>query len=86
MFVSPMLLHKLDEPPIDDSGYITELKLDGIRLIFTKFNNQVKLYTRYNNEVTALFPELLTVPIPHGTILDGELIVQMKMVNLILKS
>lgn len=74
MFISPMLLHKSDEP-FDNDSYITELKLDGIRLILTKFNNQVKLYTRHNNEVTSKFPELLTLNLPDGIALDGELVV-----------
>ena len=69
-----MLLHKTNEP-FDDDSYITELKLDGIRLILTKFDNKVKLYTRHNNEVTAKFPELLTIDIPNSTVLDGEIIV-----------
>lgn len=74
MFVSPMLLHKVDKP-FDNESYITELKLDGIRMILSKFNNKIKLYTRHNNEVTSIFPELTNINIPDGTILDGELIV-----------
>ncbi|GAF66423.1 ATP-dependent DNA ligase [Bacillus sp. TS-2] len=74
MFISPMLLNKLDEPPIDDSGFITELKYDGIRLVVSKLNNSTTLYTRHNNNVTALFPELASLPLPNGTVLDGELI------------
>ncbi|MCM3527861.1 hypothetical protein M4D56_01965 [Cytobacillus oceanisediminis] len=74
MFVSPMLLHK-SEQPFEDIEFITELKLDGIRLILSKFNNQIKLYTRHNNEVTSKFPELLQIDIPDGTVLDGEIIV-----------
>ncbi|MCK6205732.1 hypothetical protein KZX50_09815 [Bacillus infantis] len=74
MFVSPMLLHKSDFP-FDDEDFITELKLDGIRLILSKFNNQIKLYTRHNNDVTSKFPELQKVNIPDGTVLDGEIIV-----------
>jgi DNA ligase-1 len=69
-----MLLHKSDHP-FDDDEYITELKLDGIRLILSKFNNTIKLYTRHKNEVTSKFPELLTLDIPDGTVLDGEIIV-----------
>ncbi|MGG0053002.1 ATP-dependent DNA ligase, partial [Bacillus atrophaeus] len=65
MFVSPMLLHSIKEPELfDDENYITELKFDGIRLIFSKFDNQIKLYTRHNNEVTNKFPELLDLDIP----------------------
>lgn len=74
MFVSPMLLHSIREP-FDDDRYITELKFDGIRLILSKFNDQIKLYTRHNNEVTNKFPELLDLDIPNGTVLDGEVIV-----------
>ncbi|WP_137743371.1 ATP-dependent DNA ligase [Robertmurraya siralis] len=74
MFVSPMLLYKSDEP-FDNDEYVTELKLDGIRLILSKFDNKVKLYTRHNNEVTSKFPELLNINIPNGTVLDGEIVV-----------
>lgn len=74
MFVSPMLLHSIKEP-FDDDDYITELKFDGIRLILSKFNDQIKLYTRHNNEITSKFPELLDLNIPNGTVLDGEIIV-----------
>jgi DNA ligase-1 len=74
LFISPMLLHKASHP-FDDDEYITELKLDGIRLILSKFNNTIKLYTRHNNEVTSKFPELLNLDIPDGTVLDGEIIV-----------
>lgn len=74
MFVAPMLLHKSDTP-FDDDKYITELKLDGIRLVLTKFEDKVRLYTRHNNEVTSKFPELLQINIPNGTVLDGEIVV-----------
>jgi DNA ligase-1 len=74
VFVSPMLLQR-SEQPFNDDSFITELKLDGIRLILSKFDNKVRLYTRDNNEVTAKFPELLTIDIPNGTVLDGEIIV-----------
>jgi DNA ligase-1 len=74
LFISPMLLHKTEQP-LEDDDFITELKLDGIRLILSKFDNQIKLYTRHNNMVTKKFPELLQLDIPDGTILDGEIIV-----------
>lgn len=75
MFVSPMLLHSIKEPFEEDEDCITELKFDGIRLILSKFDNQIKLYTRHNNEVTSKFPELSDLDIPDGTVLDGEVIV-----------
>ncbi|RRN67557.1 hypothetical protein EI200_22505 [Peribacillus simplex] len=46
-----------------------------MRLILSKFDNQIKLYTRHNNEISSKFPELLQIDIPSGTILDGEIIV-----------
>ncbi len=74
MFVSPMLLHKIDEP-FDDESYITELKLDGIRFIYSvDLDGSVRMYSRHNNEVTARFPELAALNLPPGTVLDGELI------------
>lgn len=69
-----MLLHKTEQP-FEDEGFITELKLDGIRLILSKFDDRVKLYTRHNNEISSKFPELLQVNIREGTVLDGEIIV-----------
>jgi DNA ligase-1 len=69
-----MLLHKTEQP-FEDEDFITELKLDGIRLILSKFDDRIKLYTRHNNEVSSKFPELLHLDIPDGTILDGEIVV-----------
>ncbi|MEH7748243.1 RNA ligase family protein [Neobacillus drentensis] len=75
MFVSPMLLERIEEP-FNSDDYIAELKLDGIRLLLSKFNNKIRLYTRHNNEVTALFREIYeNLDLPDETILDGELIV-----------
>ncbi|MCY7780062.1 ATP-dependent DNA ligase [Bacillus haynesii] len=74
MFISPMLLESAKEP-FNSDDYITETKFDGIRLIASRNNCLIRLYTRHNNEVTNKFPELLTLDIPEGTVLDGELIV-----------
>jgi DNA ligase 1 len=74
-FISPMLLHKSDQP-FDSVDYLTELKLDGIRLIYSvDSTGKVRLYSRHNNELTAKFPELHSLDLPPGTTLDGELIV-----------
>ena len=74
-FVSPMLLHKADAP-FDDSDYLTELKLDGIRLIYVVDDQgRVRMYSRHNNEITSKFPELKDLGLPPGTVLDGELLV-----------
>jgi DNA ligase 1 len=75
MFISPMLLHKADHP-LNSDDYITELKLDGIRLIYSvDEKGKARLYSRHNNEITSKFPELHNLDIPPGTVPDGELIV-----------
>lgn len=74
-FVSPMLLHK-SEQPFDSEDYITELKLDGIRLIYSVDEQEkVRLFSRHHNDITSKFPELHSLGLPPGTVLDGELIV-----------
>ena len=67
-----MLLHKVEDP-FDDDNWLSELKLDGIRLLYSTMD-KTKLYTRHANEVTERFPELITNQIPKGLILDGEII------------
>lgn len=76
MFIKPMLLQKTDEPLTDPKDYIVELKLDGIRCLYTKINGKVTLYTRHNNIIPLeRFPELLNIDIPDNSIIDCELIV-----------
>lgn len=75
VFHSPMLLqYANNNEPFNNKDFITELKLDGIRLIVSRLD-ELKLYTRHNNDVTEKFKELHECPIPKGTVLDGELIV-----------
>ena len=69
-----MLLQSMDSPPEDHIEWITELKLDGHRMILSRFNGTTKLFTRHHNDVTWLYPELLEYEIDDGTMLDGELI------------
>ncbi|WP_092333778.1 RNA ligase family protein [Desulfosporosinus hippei] len=71
-----MLLHKVDTP-FDDKDWYSELKLDGIRFLYSTMSG-FNFYTRHKNEVTARFPELVTRQIPKGTILDGEIIISDK--------
>lgn len=73
IFVSPMLLNRIDTPT--ENNWLTELKFDGIRLILSKHEGVTRLYTRHNTEITNRFPELCANGIEDGTILDGELIV-----------
>ena len=73
MFISPMLLYKVDMP-FDNDHWLSELKLDGIRFLYSTMSG-VNFYTRHENEVTERFPELVTMKVPKGTILDGEIII-----------
>jgi DNA ligase 1 len=73
MFISPMLLHKTDEP-FDHDDYVSELKMDGFRLIYSYIEDK-KLYTRHHTDITTRFPELLNLNIPKGTVLDGEVVI-----------
>jgi DNA ligase-1 len=74
MFISPMLLQYAENNlPFDSESTRCELKFDGIRLLVSKMD-RIRLYTRHNNECTSLFPELLDIDLPTGTILDGEVI------------
>uniref|UniRef100_UPI003F66A1C1 ATP-dependent DNA ligase n=1 Tax=Gorillibacterium sp. sgz5001074 TaxID=3446695 RepID=UPI003F66A1C1 len=70
-FISPMLLEKVEEP-FDDPRFIYEPKIDGHRLLLSRENGSVRLYTRHENECTRQYPELLAVPTDDDVILDGE--------------
>jgi DNA ligase-1 len=48
--------------------------MDGHRLIFTRLNGEIKLFTRHANDVTLRYPELQNCPISSDCILDGELV------------
>jgi DNA ligase-1 len=72
MFISPMLLQKVEEP-FNNDDWLSELKLDGIRLLYSTIKG-FNFYTRHENEVTERFPELISNKIPEGIILDGEII------------
>jgi DNA ligase 1 len=73
MFISPMLLNKTDEP-FDHDDYVSELKMDGFRLIYSNIKDK-KLYTHHNTDITTRFPELSNLDIPKGTVLEGEVVV-----------
>ncbi|MEH7308168.1 ATP-dependent DNA ligase [Neobacillus drentensis] len=72
-FIAVMLLEK-SEHAFNDSEYIFEPKLDGIRMIASKINGKTTLWTRHKNQITTWFPELSDVPVPDDVILEGELV------------
>ncbi|XEC96664.1 DNA polymerase LigD [Paenibacillus tarimensis] len=72
--IRPMLLHKSNEPPEGD--YIHQLKFDGFRCLLHINGNQVKLFTRHQNDCTLQFPEFSGITIKRNSaVLDGEMIV-----------
>lgn len=76
MFIRPMLLQEIKKKSLEqfnDVNWITELKFDGMRLLFSQWD-KTRLYSRHRQEWTHKFPELLNLDIPDQTILDGELI------------
>ncbi|OIK14214.1 ATP-dependent DNA ligase [Bacillus sp. MUM 116] len=73
MYLSPMLLYKSDDGAFNDPNFISELKCDGFRLIYS-YMEQKKLFTRHKTDISQRFPELLALDIPKGTVLDGEVV------------
>lgn len=71
MFISPMLLEKIDSP-FNSSTHIFEPKIDGHRLILSRQNGETRFWTRHKTECTRKYPELWEVPIQGDVILDGE--------------
>ncbi len=91
-FASQPMLAELTDRPFDRKGWIYEVKYDGYRILAAKEGEQsdgakpdpfgrrggVRLLTRNNDEVAAVFPEvartLLAMPYPR-MVLDGEVVV-----------
>lgn len=69
-----MLLQKSDKA-MNSTLNICELKLDGIRLILSNTSRQIQCWTRHKTPCIDHFPELKSLDLPSGIILDGELIV-----------
>jgi len=76
--LKPMLAQTADGPAealerLDEAGF--EDKLDGVRIQLHKSGNEVRIFTRNLNEVTAAAPEIVEaardLPAP-SLILDGE--------------
>jgi bifunctional non-homologous end joining protein LigD len=56
--IQPMLSENANRPPKGDE-YIYEVKWDGIRALITLEDEQIRIRSRNQNEVTFQFPELL---------------------------
>lgn len=68
--MNPML-PTLVEEPFDDPDYIFEPQINGHRLMLHRKNGAVKLYTRFGNECSRQYPELLAMPTDDDLVLDG---------------
>jgi bifunctional non-homologous end joining protein LigD len=75
-FIQPMLA-RLATLPDDDSAWGFEVKWDGVRAVAHCTPEQLHLWSRNRNEVSAAYPELsgLTAALgSHSAILDGEIV------------
>ena len=61
----------------NDDRWVAEVKKNGWRCLVYRENGSVTLYTRHHTRILDALPNLrnyLTVAVPPGTILDGELV------------
>jgi DNA ligase-1 len=72
-FIEPMLLDSR-ETPFDSSKFIFEPKANGVRLELISSENGIKLFTRHGNDITSSLPEITSLKVDKGIILDGELV------------
>jgi bifunctional non-homologous end joining protein LigD len=72
--IHPMLATSVDDP-FDDPEWLFEIKWDGYRAIAFIAQSKVRLVSRNQNDMTAQYPELHSVPSfiqAETAILDGE--------------
>jgi DNA ligase-1 len=72
------LAHQLNaEPqtlgPIDD--WLVEWKYDGIRAQLVRRTGQSWLWSRGEDLITDRFPEIASISLPEGTVIDGEILI-----------
>lgn len=67
-----MLLQKSE--PFSSPDWIFEPKMDGVRILLSKINKEVKIYTRHRNNVKLRYHELHDISVKKDIILDGEIV------------
>lgn len=71
------MLARTAEAPFSRSGWLFELKYDGMRVLASKRPGQVRLHTRNGRELAAAYPEIARalelLPVD-DFVLDGELV------------
>ncbi len=55
--------------------HLFELKWDGIRALASMDRGRLRLVDRGGGDLLPLVPELAELPVPEGTVLDGEIVV-----------
>ena len=73
----PFMLATLDERAPSDTGWLFEIKFDGVRVLAARRGGQVELYGRSGQLITGRYPDLvralLALPVEHFVI-DGEIV------------
>src|SRR6185503_9720686 len=73
-----LMLAELTEEAFTREGWLFELKLDGYRLLASKWHGEALLLTRNGNDYTAVFPEVAraikALPVDE-CVIDGEVVV-----------
>jgi bifunctional non-homologous end joining protein LigD len=77
--IKPMLAHPF-EKAFDSKEWVFEVKWDGVRAILFKNNNSIQIQSRNGNDITRLYPEIvsaakLSLRDGKSTIIDGEIVV-----------
>jgi len=75
--IQPMLASVI-ERPFDDPNWLFEIKWDGYRAVSFIENDNVRLVSRNQNDLTGRYPELQALPKflnAESAILDGEVVV-----------
>lgn len=72
------LAHQLNAEPqtlgsTDD--WLVEWKYDGIRAQLVRRTEQSWLWSRGEDLITDRFPEISAIPLPNGTVIDGEILI-----------
>ncbi|WP_293779689.1 ATP-dependent DNA ligase [uncultured Oxalicibacterium sp.] len=72
------LAHAFNSDPQNlgsSSDWMIEWKYDGIRAQLVRRNGQSWLWSRGEDLITDRFPEIAQLPLPEGTVLDGEILI-----------
>src|SRR5689334_9578533 len=72
--MKPMLATRGDQVPTG-SGWVHEVKWDGVRALVEVIDGRVRISSRNENDVTPAYPELLGLgDLGHDVLLDGEIV------------